>query len=280
MNMIFIKVIFFLLMLAGCGGVSLGDFSSSKIKYQYINLNANPSLKPEEDPNLKRKEKMDAQLKLAKVDYQRLEAVLGRGLSKKDLDDLVKNGEFDADVRSKSSLKPGEIGVYLSTLHKALPEAIKNQDAITVTFEDDAIIPHDVDVQFRLALRAVPEDWDVLYLGCNQNNSTAGGQRVVGPYLPTVMGAGKEYTYPLCPTGEMNRIYGTPWIQLDKSCTAGLYAYAVRLSSAQKLLQWLKPMRIPVDMEVASLVGSGKIKAYCLNPELIRADTDIPSTIR
>ena len=277
--MIFIKVIFFLLMLAGCGGVSLGDFSSSKIKYQYINLNANPSLKPEEDPNLKRKEKMDAQLKLAKVDYQRLEAVLGRGLSKKDLDDLVKNGEFDADVRSKSSLKPGEIGVYLSTLDKSLHNAIANKDTITITLEDDTIIPYDVDEQLEQALKAVPKDWDILYLGCYQNYLTTFAGGVIGPFTPRSQET-KDYKYPLCSVDEGRRVYQTPWIQLDGGCVAGMYAYAVRPESAQKLKKALIPITQAVDRKLTTLVGQGTIKAYCLNPELIRANTNVASTIR
>jgi GR25 family glycosyltransferase involved in LPS biosynthesis len=270
MNIRFLNSIFVFLLFAGCGQTHLVDYSSSKIKYQFVNLKK----------DVDRKQKMEAQLNLAKVDYQVLEAVYGKELSKDYLDGLVKGGVFDANVRARSLLKPGEIGVYLSTLEKALPNAIANKDTITVTFEDDAIIPYDVDAQFRLALTAVPKDWDILYLGCNQNNRTSGSEQVVGPYLPVASGVGQKYIYPLCPTGEMYRIYGTPWIQLDKSCTAGAYAYAVRSSSAQKLLHMLKPMRIAVDMELASLAGSGKIKAYCLNPELIRADTIIPSTIR
>ena len=257
-----------LLFITNCGQISLEDFSSMKRKYQFINLKA----------SVDRKEKMEEQLKIAQVNFERLDAVWGKKIPKEELDLLVKEGVFDKNARNKK-LSPGEIGIYLSTLNKSLPKAIANKDTITITFEDDTIIPYDVDVQLEQALKAVPKDWDILYLGCYQNYWTTLEGGVIGPFLPKSKET-KDYKYPLCAVDESRRIYQTPWIQVDGGCVAGMYAYALRPESAQKLKKALIPIKQAVDRELTTLTGQGLIRAYCLNPELIRANTTVPSTIR
>lgn len=255
---------------ASCHQVALEDLSSMDTQYQYINLKTADE----------RRQGMENQLKIASIKYQRIEAVYGKDLSAKDLDDMVNSGLYDRTVKEKSPLKPGEVGVYLSNINKAIPNAIKNSNSITVTFEDDVIIPSDVDIQFKQALKAVPADWDILYLGCYQNYYVTLDGKIIGPYLPTSIDDAKAYKYPLCATGETHRVEGTPWIQLDGSCVAGLYAYALRKKSAEKIAGMLRPIRQAIDRQLTEYVGVGKLQAYCLSPELIRVNTTIPSTIR
>lgn len=263
--------ILILLSLAGCHQTALEDFSSMNINYQFVNLKS----------AIERKQKMEAQLKLANVNFQPIDAIYGKDLTNEDIDDLVNNGTYDKSTRENFPLLPGELGVYLSTLNKALPNAAANQDSITVTFEDDVVIPYDLEIQFRQALKAVPADWDILYLGCYHNYFARPPEwSVIGPYMPTVSEEAKGYTHRLCTGDESFRIYNTPWVQLDGGCVAGMYAYAVRASSAQKLLEKLVPMKKAVDVAIRTLVGQGQIKAYCLKPELIRVNTTLPSSIR
>jgi len=268
---IFYYLLIFCLLLTSCHQVKLEDMSSTNIKYQFVNLKRSPE----------RKKKMDDQLNLAQVNFQALEAVDGKELSDAEIDKLVDTGVYDKETRDKALLSPGELGVYLSTIQKALPNAASDKDSITVTFEDDVVIPYDIDLQFRQALRAVPDDWDILYLGCYQNYLVrARDGAISGPYTPITFAQREKYEYPLCASDETHRVYNTPWIQVDGGCVAGMYAYGVRATSAQKLLEKLVPMRHAVDRTITTLVGHGQIRAYCLKPELVRANVAIPSTIR
>lgn len=263
--------IFLCLFLSACHQIKLEDLSSTDIKYQFVNLKRSPE----------RKKSMEDQLKLAQVNFQTLDAVEGKALSNQDIDKLVTQNIYDKETRDKSLLSPGELGVYLSTIQKALPSAISNTKEITVTFEDDVVIPYDINSQFKQALKAVPDDWDILYLGCYQNYFVRPPDwKLIGPYTPTIINEAKAYQYPICASDETHRVYQTPWIELDGGCVAGMYAYAVRASSAQKLLKKLAPIKHAVDRTITTLVGQGQIKAYCLKPELVRVNTDIPSTIR
>lgn len=259
------------LSLTSCHQIALEDISSMDIKYQFVNLKS----------ATERKKSMDEQLKFAQVNFQALDAVYGKELTKAEIDKLVNDGIYDKATREASLLIPGEVGVYLSTIQKALPNAVDSKNSITVTFEDDVVIPYDIDLQFRQALKAVPDDWDILYLGCYQNYYVRPPDwTIIGPYMPTSIAKAKAYQYPLCASDETHRVYNTPWIQLDGGCVAGMYAYAVRSSSAQKLLKKLVPMKKAVDRALTTLVGEGQIRAYCLKPELVRVNTTVPSTIR
>lgn len=260
----------FILFGTSCHQVALEDLSSMDTQYQYINLKR----------DTERRQGMENQLKITQIKYQRIDAVYGKDLSPKELDDMVNKGLYDRNIKEKYPLKPGEVGVYLSNINKAIPNAIKNSDAITITFEDDVVIPADTDIQFKQALKAVPADWDILYLGCYQNYYVTLDGKIIGPYLPKGLEDAKAYKYPLCATGESHRVEGTPWIQLDGSCVAGLYAYALRKKSAEKILGMLTPIRQAIDRQLTDYVGTGKLQAYCLSPELIRVNTTIPSTIR
>ncbi len=266
----YLSCLFFALFFSACHRVELQDISSLPINYQFINLKSAVS----------RREGMESQLKNAQVEYKIIDAVYGKDLSEEELEGLVEKGVFDKKTKDNKILKPGEIGVYLSNITKALPNAINNNDALTVTFEDDVIIPTDLETQFRQALKSVPADWDILYLGCYQNYFATFDGRIIGPYMPLKLQTAKEYKYPLCATGEAYRIQGTPWIQLDGGCIAGLYAYVVRKKSAEKIQAMLVPMRKAIDRRLTDLIGRGSLQAYCLNPELIRVNTTIPSTIR
>lgn len=259
------------LLISGCHEVSFHDLSTMGIKYQFINLKS----------ATERRETLEAELTLAKVNYKVIDAVYGKALTPKQIEALVNHQVYDQETAVKKTLSPGELGVYLSNLQKALPNAVENKNSITVTFEDDVVIPYDIDGQFRQALKAVPDDFDILYLGCYHNYlvSTKEG-KVIGPYTPTRLPGTEEYRWPLCNASEKTRVFGTPWVEVDGGCVAGLYAYAVTEKSAAKLLKLLVPIRVPIDMAITELVGKGKIRAYCLKPELIRVNTAIPSTIR
>lgn len=254
-----------------CKPIALEDQSTLAIKLQFINLLS----------ATERRETMNGQLDLASVDYSAINAVVGRTLTPADIDQLVQDGIYDPTTRAQNPLSSGELGIYLSNLTKAIPAAIQNAGAITVTLEDDVVVPYDVEVQFKQALKAVPADWDILYLGCYQGYLAAPPNwGAVGPYTPSSFPEMKDYLYTLCGVDESQHVHGTPWVQLDGNCVAGLFAYALRPESAQKLSRLLVPMKRPIDLEIRARISNNEITAYCLNPELIRVNTTIPSTIR
>ncbi len=195
------------------------------------------------------------------IDFAYFDAVRGASL---DRNALIESGYFTG------SLSNGELGLVKTTTDTVIPAAIAMPEGtIQVTFEDDVVIPIDLDLSFRFALKAVPADWDMLFLGCNQESIQN------GPFYPATGN-------PICPTKGLAAIPGTPWNRVTQLCLPGAYAYALSKSSAQKiqdLINASKPINKPIDVIYQDLFANGKINAYCLKPELVRPNYGLESTI-
>lgn len=258
-----------LILFVGCNAeVELVDLSKAKLAYNIINLKQ----------SVDRRNRMERQFVLSEVKpYRFIDAVYGKD---QDQGKLVANGILDLNIDRAYPLMDGELGIYLTTLQKVLPIAEAETDTINLVFEDDVIIPYDIERQFRFALMVVPQDWDMLYLGCNQFIKVDPKGRVASLFVPAKAAGFEEFKEMICPSSALEPIAGTPWQRINGGCTAGLWAYALRSESAQKLRNHLLPIRNPIDEKIRALVNHRKINAYCLNPELVRVADDVPSTIR
>lgn len=264
-----------------CGG-TLGDYSTNKIQYQVIALPGTPT-----PP---RRQLIDAQFKTmndsisisnaipnaaqqSNVDYKFIDAILGKNL---DTNQLVKDGYYTG------GLSAPELGLFKTTTDLVLPAAMSlSENEIMVTFEDDVIFRADLDFSFRQALRQVPDDWDMLFLGCYEGSLTKNGG-LTSPFTPTNISIANGITHRICPKETLSQIPGTPWRVMTSSCTSGAYAYAMRASSAKKindLLNSTKPYSMPIDLAYQQFYGP-KIKAYCLEHELVSTNYALPSTLR
>jgi hypothetical protein len=254
------------LILSACSE-QLVDQSKSNIEYRVISL-----------PGSNRRQLIDMQFSTLKnaiqaqntfpnlptqpeINFAYFDAIRGADL---DRNALIQSGYFTG------SLTNGELGLVKTTTDIVIPAAISLPDnTIQVNFEDDVIISIDLDLSFRFALRAVPADWDMLFLGCNQDSIQN------GPFYPTTGN-------PICPSKALAGIPGTLWTRVTQLCLPGAYAYALSKASAQKiedLINAEKPISKPIDIVYQDLFANGKINAYCLRPELVRVNYGLESVI-
>lgn len=240
------------------------DLSRKVPYFSYVNLDRSPD----------RNAKMILQLDAAKVDYERWVAIEGKA---QDRNDLIKRGLLDEESNRTNPLPAGVIGVYLSNLNYLEKRSQNDDGKMHFLLEDDVMVPIDVKEELATALKTVPKDWDLLYLGCNLNVTydPSRGDLVRGAYE-----RGAQLS-PTCSLEKQSLIEGSPWIKMTSSCTAGAYAYTVRPSTLTKVINYLKPIKVhAIDIMYSTAYGNGMLNAYCLNPNLIRSTYGSPSTIR
>ncbi len=247
------------------------DLSSASLKYHVVNL----------DVATNRLKLMTDQLQLANIPFNRISAVLGKGKPDSFFEDLVSRGILDKKTWQSHARSAGEIGLYVTTVNSIFPTAISyGDDTLSLILEDDVIIPIDLEYQFRQALSAVPEDFDILYLGCFQFYHADSKGSVIGPFTPLSLDNSKKYIWDICPPESLTRVSGSPWMKMSADCTPGTWAYAVTGRSAKKIAPSLIPMTAAIDHKIKILIGENKINGYCLKPELIRTNELLPSSIR
>jgi len=291
----FSPIIACLALLSGCGpqgrgqlpkvefseSENLADFSDYRLEYRVVSL----------PDSVNRRNFMSAQFNTLKaaveftdkannkepevINVDFIDAIFG-----KDLDRVVLARE---DYLVPGTLRDGELGLLRTTTENVLPLAMAMEDnAILTLFEDDVVIPADTHFGFRDALRAAPKDWDILFLGCNRDLMCDETSNVRSRFLAKRVLEGLSMGN-LCPASARKPVPNTPWEQLNGECTPGTWAYALRNSSARKISDFLKesaPLRYPIDDIYRRLVEEGKLRAYCLDHDLVRPNFAMPSHIR
>jgi len=142
----------------------------------------------------------------------------------------------------------GEVGCWLS--HKRL---LKHLNTLNVgpdfghlICEDDIIIPENFVSTWNVARQRVPVDWDVVYIGAG----IVLGERI----NPSVL----------------------RWKSIDQISNTGTWAYLVRHRVVPKILEKMKHMFAPVDVQYYRTFGD--LKVYIMDPQLLRPDTIYQST--
>jgi len=131
----------------------------------------------------------------------------------------------DNKASSKILNKPGIVGCWLS--HKSLLEHLSAIDAPAsaghAVFEDDAEIVADFSTKWSTFIKEVPEDWDILYFSVGDEESVQ--------ITPSVKKA--NYTKPISNTGT--------------------YGYVVRHGAIPRILDGLKYMYSPIDVQFSRI---------------------------
>jgi GR25 family glycosyltransferase involved in LPS biosynthesis len=147
-------------------------------------------------------------------------------------------------LSSECDLTRGQVACHLSHCG-VLSEFLKDPDADTcLVFEDDVIIPDDTRVTqsyFKTLMGALPEDWDILYLGrcwdaCTQDI----------PVSPTLV----KCFQPLC-----------------------RHAIAFTRRGAERVLEMTLPIHTsPGDRMISALIETYQLNAYCAKPGIFVQD--------
>lgn len=181
--------------------------------------------------------------------FERMKAVNGRQM---DLRKYVsERGQSDIDMiesrgyRIKhNQLTRGAVGCYMSHLniYKTIRDRPENYGII---FEDDVkFLARDVYRRLRIAMASVPDDWDILLMGC------------------------------VC---HVCKVHPT---HKDLDHFFLLHAYVLKKSGAVKILNELEfmPVRQQIDSELSVMAIDKKIKIYCLTNQLVWQDPVINKT--
>lgn len=190
------------------------------------------------DKDVERLKKIDSALQEVGIEYERFSAVLG------------------SHVSTHPNLTPlccmfctdGIKGCALS--HRTIwEEAIHNGYQSILVFEDDAIIPTDINERLRDAKTQIPSDWDVIYVGCrffcnDEHPVSKVGNRLLNS-VPEEVG------------GDVKKVKGS----------AGAHATIYKTSFLKKIID--KPIHTHIDVQLQLWVRELNVKAYGLYPEIV-----------
>jgi GR25 family glycosyltransferase involved in LPS biosynthesis len=193
-------------------------------------------------------------------DIQRLPAVYGKTLSKREL-------ETKTTRRARLFCTPGMIGCYLSHV-KFWWKVASEPESYQMVLEDDAVVSenfHEKAQQMIDELQDNPEtkdNWDVLLLGAF---SCVHPERKYGKYRPQawLLGDGRK----------QRRV--TQHIQIPHR-PLGTHAYILSQRGARKLLNRASKATWHVDCVVW---GIRELDLFICDPMLVFQDTESPSTV-
>ena len=181
--------------------------------------------------------------------FERVAAVDGKSINVKsyvssDAWDDIQDIQWFGFRTKHNQLTIGAVGCYLSHLkvYKAIRDS--NYD-YGIVFEDDVKFVHpDVYKRIRVAMSNVPDDWDILLLGCvcHVCNKYADYQDLKHFFL--------------------------------------MHAYIIKKNGANKILMHLEhmPIRQQIDSELSTLASAGKVKILCLNKGIVLQDNATNTT--
>lgn len=235
------------------------------------------------DRSINRYSQMQKKLKNYPFPYERFSAINGRNIL---FTDLANNKEFSGDeafnqqlifsgnysakcnedtmvqitnINEKKYNKriPGEIGLICSG--KIIwQNIVKNKYQNTLILEDDIILRPYFDLLFKLAIKYVPRDYDLLLLSYKPY-----GNSFVDENDKYMLNALKE---------NQNHIF---WRSAKKNIMSS-QAYILSLEGAKKILQCeqenISRTYLPVDVIQRDCNNRGNLKTYALTPKAIWFD--------
>lgn len=142
------------------------------------------------------------------------------------------------------------LGIYLA--HRRLWEEIVAKELPSaVIFEDDVVFTEDIAKRFPQAMKELPEDWDLLHLGClSCHESSLSTIHLFTNWSKLIKPSIKPYSNSL----------------VIPETTFGTEAYALSLSGARKLLEWLPQAFNHVDFMISTQLS--KLNHYLVYPQV------------
>ena len=186
-----------------------------------------------------RRMNMKARLADLNIDAERFDAINAGLIDTRHLDFGCK----------KKVLNNAEIGCFLS--HRDIYKMIKAEGwETTLILEDDCLFLEDYDFTVELALRDMPEDWDMLYLGQHNYDSIKIAQSIEGrTHAIKEQISGRLYKASRC------------WLT---------HAYIVRQKAVDTLIKGTEVLYASIDGVLAD-VQEG-LNVYAIYPNIVKQD--------
>lgn len=178
----------------------------------------------------------------------RFEAVNGKELSDREIKKYTSS--FCNDFCPRNVL-----GCALS--HRALWQKVVDDGLESICIlEDDITVSKDFEQILQLASFEVPEQWDIIYLGCRG-----------------ACDARKEYNI----LEKVWSILGQKGHRVSKHLfipdhPAGTYGYCVSQRGAQKLLEYTREINFHIDVQIGMNIKT--LNAYAIEPKIVYTSTD------
>ncbi len=190
-----------------------------------------------------RLERIDEQLRANAIHYERYPAVLGVAVGTHPTLSQFCN-KFCTDAMKGCALSHTNIWKKM----------IADGDSAVLVLEDDALLSKDFDVELRRVWAQVPDDFDIVYLGCALK---CGDNNIV----PTVI----------------NKVLGHTPVPIDKNILSvkgsiGTYGYIISNRAARKLQKCL--INTHIDYQLQLWIHEYKLNAYSINPLIVHANDD------
>jgi glycosyl transferase family 25 len=215
-----------------------------------------------------------ARAQLAGLDFR---FHLGADKRELDLDRLAREGALDPRPRRRISgsgrpLGAGQVAAALS--HRQVYElTVRNGWRRVVVLEDDVAPRADALAALPAALEQLPDEFDLLYLGCSRFERVTGRDRLRRlAYL-----ALSPLRLVRWRPGEVLRLHPRPYsANLRRAgLHIGAYAYAVSQAGARKLLAAQTPLAHAADHVLPYLVLSGELSAFVVEPRVFEERSDL-----
>lgn len=179
--------------------------------------------------------------------------------------------------RRATPMTVGELACALS--HRMIYQTIlKHEWKSVLILEDDAVLLTNQLNTLTVSLDELPGDWELCYLGYSKNERATTGKKIQ-----------QQFSLFLCQIGYGNM--PKKWVKrtLPKSFGQhlnvagfhdGTFAYAIRASAAQKLLEAQTPVNTRADNLLSLLVLDGRLNSYALKQKQFVQDPVQKSNIR
>jgi glycosyl transferase, family 25 len=204
---------------------------------------------------------------LAGLNYELFEGVDKQNVT---LTDFKKKGVYNTEQYHQfyKGNKDMALGMLCCALgHVKIYESIlKNNFEKTLILEDDILLTSDGLASFNAIVNELPNNWDLLYLGYEKNETNGWLQKI------------KKIWYQLFPpyqklkvTPAMFKKYYPESVSTHLAhagfhdCT---HAYAVTLQGAKNILNHQQPVAFNPDNLLSYLITNNKLNAYIARPKL------------
>ena len=227
------------------------NFISNDPKYENLK-NIDNSYFINLDRSVKRLKHIEEQCKKYNINVKRVKAVDGTNIDKQIVKSVSDNKE------SKWNMIKGELGCYLS--HCKIWELFKNSnDKIITVLEDDINFSNTFLYQLDLAMKDLPNDWDILLIGFRSNDS----KNICDENRKT----------------KCSEIYSKHLRKVNYNWF-GTHGYLLNRRSIDKFLEKCKISNItkPIDLAMSDFYFGG-MNVYSTNNEIVSSYSHTPNTI-
>jgi glycosyl transferase family 25 len=199
------------------------------------------------------------------LNYEFYWGVDGRNWS---YESLIEKGQYD--FRKACEIRGNDKGLILSEIGCALSHRGIYEDMLSkgyekiLVLEDDVYLDESSEKELESALYELPDDWELLYFGHQNNNTKIGFSAYLRIYLvyPLLYLFNRERFSPLKFRRRFPRIYSKN-LNLSGS-HYGTHSYGLKTSGAKKLLDCQSPVIQASDRALSQLCIENKIKSFNL----------------